>query len=324
MRFLKDIKVYVQMVLVFGLLFASAALCYAADDYAPITNIDKEEVWPLVYNAMAKNNIVLKSFNYGNNEMTSDFSYFSDLLVPMRGRFLFKYENNTLDISMFGYELKEAKTGIWSSSTPTFSNKLKKIRMYMVTNIQETKANPDFVNRAKEAFYNDLWVTAKYFETATELAGQKWFETYLKGKNVSWNLTFLNAASNNDPNYKYNEYYALTSDSLMNDGVMIGNKFNVLKLVTTDANAFTQKGAKKNVTGYVRALSYMNGIFYIIITENPDGEIKSYIAGENKPADKPSITSKADELLKLKELLDKGILTKDEYEAEKKKILDSK
>jgi hypothetical protein len=53
---------------------------------------------------------------------------------------------------------------------------------------------------------------------------------------------------------------------------------------------------------------------------------KEYAIAEKKP-EAPSVTVKqeisvADELTKLKKLYDDGVLTKEEYEAQKKKLLD--
>ncbi|MBD2705507.1 SHOCT domain-containing protein [Spirosoma sp. BT702] len=50
------------------------------------------------------------------------------------------------------------------------------------------------------------------------------------------------------------------------------------------------------------------------INDEPVGPVKQ----ESKPATTASV---ADELLKLKQLLDAGAITKDEYESQKKKLL---
>ena len=86
-------------------------------------------------------------------------------------------------------------------------------------------------------------------------------------------------------------------------------------LSTTDE----QGGYARYYNTYVALSELTNKILKTDFNERLGDAIKTF-----KPANKeqPVSTSKADEIAKLKKLLDDGALTKEEFEAEKKKILD--
>ena len=90
-------------------------------------------------------------------------------------------------------------------------------------------------------------------------------------------------------------------------------KFYITKYTNSDKNIFTKKRSKINVKGVCRYLNYDLGSFYVVVTEKGEDEISNQPELERK--------SVADELIKLKELLDAGVITQEEFDAQKEKLL---
>ena len=102
---------------------------------------------------------------------------------------------------------------------------------------------------------------------------------------------------------------------------MAGHKGKVVKIVT--------RGNKKIGVTYEPLISFGSGRYEIDV-DNAIASGEIIVPDEFKPKPKTTTTvvevkqqiSVADELTKLKKLYDDGVLTKDEYEAQKKKLLE--
>lgn len=102
---------------------------------------------------------------------------------------------------------------------------------------------------------------------------------------------------------------------------MAGHKGKVVKIVT--------RGNKKIGKTYEPLITFGSGRYEIDV-DNAIASGELIVPDEFKPKPKVTTTvvevkqkiSVADELVKLKKLLDDGILTKDEYDAQKKKLLE--
>ncbi len=102
---------------------------------------------------------------------------------------------------------------------------------------------------------------------------------------------------------------------------MAGHKGKVAKIVT--------RGSKKIGFTYEPLITFGSGRYEIDV-DNAIASGEIIVPDEYKPKPKVTTTvvevkqqvSVADELVKMKKLLDDGILTKEEYEAQKKKLLE--
>ncbi|UXE67171.1 MAG: SHOCT domain-containing protein [Chryseotalea sp. WA131a] len=139
--------------------------------------------------------------------------------------------------------------------------------------------------------------------------------------NVSWNATFIDLKRNksSDNGLTYEENYVANGYNLMTDPDLSEVKFTITKYTNSDRLVSAKKGSKLPLTGYCRELKFIEGRFYIVLTDNLDDKITKV----TKTSETTSLLDSSEKLLKLKELLDKGIITKEEFEKEKKKILNS-
>jgi hypothetical protein len=76
--------------------------------------------------------------------------------------------------------------------------------------------------------------------------------------------------------------------------------------------------------GYCRSLSYSDGVFNIYLTDEVDSALPNNSFQQEQTKEQRSVLDFAEKLKQLKSLLDQGIITKEEYETEKKKVLSGK
>lgn len=87
---------------------------------------------------------------------------------------------------------------------------------------------------------------------------------------------------------------------------------------------FTFPGSSENKKGLTSAITDENSVIYTKTDEDKIQEIKKYIDAIIYNVSEPQqsmASSAADEIKKLKELLDQDILTQEEFDAKKKQIL---
>ena len=121
------------------------------------------------------------------------------------------------------------------------------------------------------------------------------------------------------------ESYAGTIRSSINSMDSFDSNFSIVKYTNNDRNVTRSKNSKTEVHGYCRSLSYNMGNFFITLTDKLEDELPNQsVKGEKATEKKKSVLEVADELKKLKELLDLEVITEDEYKKEKDKLLNGK
>ncbi len=133
-------------------------------------------------------------------------------------------------------------------------------------------------------------------------------------------MNFLDIRKNVSNQYKFTEDYSRVL-STMTSGQ---TKFRLTKYTDSDRNTMTSKNSPSILEGYWRTLIYQDGVFSISLTDNLDSPVPSNSLQQEKSNDQKSVLDFAEKLKQLKSLLDQGIITKEEYETEKKKILGAK
>ena len=86
----------------------------------------------------------------------------------------------------------------------------------------------------------------------------------------------------------------------------------------------TSKNTLNEFEGYCRSLVYRDDTFYIILTDKLETPLPSNSVQQKEVNSQKSVLDFAEKLKELKSLLDQGIITKEEYESEKKKVLNNK
>ncbi|HTH55724.1 MAG TPA: SHOCT domain-containing protein, partial [Cyclobacteriaceae bacterium] len=141
-----------------------------------------------------------------------------------------------------------------------------------------------------------------------------------KDRKVKWKTSLAEVKNSQYQNYKYSEIFYGTVSNIGHDD----SKLVVVKLTDSDKNATSAKGSSVEFEGFCRAYKFKPGEIGFVLSDRLDSLLLKLQAtglavkqpnGEKKSSD-------LDELKKLKELLDQGVITKSEFDAEKKKILD--
>ena len=95
-------------------------------------------------------------------------------------------------------------------------------------------------------------------------------------------------------------------------------------IITNGYIQFSLSGGNESTKGLSEATRDENTVFFLKKYNNEVMKLKERIYSlleNNSPSENVNNASAADELLKLKKLLDEGILNEDEYQSEKSKIL---
>lgn len=245
----------VCIVLLFSSLYCVAQKKKNMIQYKPIPMANVEEAFPVA--AMIINDsygINITRLDWGAKEMLSGYYQYRKILGVYRFRFRLTIDSeNTLNV-----EAKEVQTTDANDNWMDYivEKREREIVAGFAEQLSEALKKPDVIKKAQERFYTDLEINALFFFGATEVAGKRWFENYIKGKRVNWKLTFVDLAENKNPAYKskYVENYNLAVEFI--SGAQ--TKFTIKKYTNSDKNVMTKKGSPVIVEGTCLSLSYNN------------------------------------------------------------------
>jgi hypothetical protein len=208
-----------------------------------------------------------------------------------------------------------------------FSKKEVKLRTSFANDLRNNLKNKDLVKSTQNWFFTNLEVNSKFYETATDLAGDRWFQNYLQDQKVNWDLTFIDIEKNTNSgsNFKYKELFTFATTLTLGSMSFEDNKFFITKYTNTDDNVLSRKGASISISGFCRSIQYDEGKFYVVLTDELDDKlpINTLAKQAETSIGKGSILEVADQLKKLKELLDLGAINQEEYDTEKAKLLNN-
>ena len=289
-------------------------------EYKPIPGVNIEQAFPVAAAIlMGSVKVGLEQIDWNTKTMSSSFVQYYKLILPARSRYNVTIDDNsTLHIQMLDPQTYSSTDQVWTSSYE--AKKEKNLKTELVNAIRATLEKPDEVQKCQDWFYKDLYINSRFFEHATELAGNRWFDNYLKDKAVKWKATFNDIKNNADNNYKYMEIYSLKVSTLTTEQT----NFVITKYTNTDKNTLTSKNTLTDFDGYCRSLVYKDGTFYIVLTDKLETPLPTNSVQEKQVNSQKSVLEYAEKLKELKSLLDQGIITKEEYESEKKKVLNNK
>ncbi|HEY3405023.1 MAG TPA: hypothetical protein VGK59_16660 [Ohtaekwangia sp.] len=235
--------------------------------YTPIQMTSIERAFPVVYDILkSKYKISLHTMDWSDKKLQSQFYEFKGtgfLAMQQRARFeVIIDEANTLNVSMVDVQSANSNNE-WSSTYPDKVTNYVKVEFTEA--IRSALADNQTVDKAMDNFYRDLIINIFFYSRATELAGKKWFDTYLAEKPVKWNLSFGDIAENKNSQFKqkYVETYTLVVDSFTNANF----QFAFTRYTNSDANIMLKKGSNVEVTSICKSLRYSNGNFSIVLAD---------------------------------------------------------
>lgn len=231
--------------------------------YTPILLTNIEEVFPVAFLILnEKYRVIVETLKWGERKIESSFIQYRKTLGMQRLRFeILIDENNTLNVSIPIVEF-EGTSG-W---TKTFVEKREReMQVEFIDAIRTSLNDPATVKRAQEKFYSDMFVNAKFFKTATKLAGDRWFEAFLKDRQVSLKLGFEDIKES--PNSQYKTKYAENYGVYLSMISSKDTRFYVTRYTNSDRNVLATKNLSVTVEGHCRELLFTNNTFYIILTD---------------------------------------------------------
>lgn len=251
------------IVLLFSSLYCFAQKKKNMVQYRPIPMVNIEEAFPVA--AMIINDsyrINITKLDWGAKEMLSGYYQYRKLLGLYRFKFLLTIDSeNTLNI-----EAKEVQTTDANDRWMDYivEKREREIVAEFAEQLSEALKKPDIIKKAQERFYTDLNINALFFFSATEIAGNRWFENFIKGRRVNWKLTFADLTENKNTAYKfkYTENYNLAIEFV--SGAQ--TRFTIKKYTNSDKNVMTKKGSPVIVEGTCLNLNY-NDSFNIVLVD---------------------------------------------------------
>nr|WP_319400892.1 SHOCT domain-containing protein [uncultured Carboxylicivirga sp.] len=298
-----------QRALITALCFLLTMNLFAKKDkvaYSPVIGFTSENVWPAVKVQLDFNKIPIESWSFADQKLKSSWQYYTSGISSKRCKWLFSYSDNLLHVEMIDIQTKIGDNP-WTTYGTSQSKSERTMQAFMAMGISSVKEDKENFNKAIHDFYTSIETQSLFYENATELAGKRWFERYLKDKEVNWNLVFSNIDESSSRK-KYKETFVFALEGKSKTFSFDNSNFFITKYTDSDSNVFTSQGSLVEVNGVCKELIHMGSSFYIVI--------------EDKSVKADQSNSVADELLKLKGLLDQGIITQEEFETQKKKILE--
>ena len=241
-------------------LILSSSICFGqrrkkeVTQYQSIPMANVEEAFPVAAMILSDTyKVNVTRFDWGQKEMLSGFYQYQKFLGPHRFKFLITIDSD----NMLNVEAKEVQTTTTDGWIDYVVEKREReLVATFAEELREALKRPDLITTAQERFYTDLSINALFFLTATEVAGDRWFENYIKDRRVSWKLSFADLAENNNPSYEYAyvENYNLAVEFISGDKT----HFTIRKYTDSDKNVLARKGSPVIVEGNCLRLDYNN------------------------------------------------------------------
>lgn len=229
--------------------------------YGPVTGITLDDMFAIASKTFETNDCKTKTFNYSKGIIESSYYNFTVLVSEFRSNIEVKNTANGVYISFINLQMK-GSNGSFQDAASVLGGKTDKLILAIGKKFEEISKDPAQVEEAKTKFYNDPNTHYIFFDKATDLAAERWYENFMKDKSFKWMLEFRDIKKNETtsyPDYKYivtARYY--TGSGLTGMGGLY------IKLYTnSDENTLTEIGTKIEVEGKCVGFKEYMGYYYI-------------------------------------------------------------
>lgn len=257
-----------RTVILIGLLTICSLDCFSQKkkdelQYQPIPLANIEEAFPVALMILEDTyGVDISQLDWGKKEITSMNYNYRKVLGEFRFKFLISIDSeNVLDVYPSNVQTTSTDGG-WMDFMA--EKRERAIVAQFTQELRKALEDPNIIKKAQDRFYTDLNVNALFFNTATEVAGDRWFENFIKDRPVKWKLSFVELSENTaaEFDYKYLENYAVSVEFVSGDQ----SKFYVKRYTNSDTNVLTRKGSSVIVDGTCLALNYTSS-FNVILVE---------------------------------------------------------
>lgn len=261
---MRKIKLFTLM---FVILFSTQIFSQDARyQYGPVSGINLDDMLAIAAKTFENHDLKVERFNYSRGMILSTNYTFTILMSPYRTKILVENTDDGVYISFIDLQMKSSSGG-WTDVASVLGKKTDKLIKSIGKEFESIANDPKQVEAAKTVFFNDPRTHYLFFKKATELAAERWYESFMKDKVFDWTLKFADIKKNEDknfPDYKY----VVTARYYTGSALSIGSGGLYVKLYTNDdSNMMTEKGSKVKIKGKcVNVHEYM-GIYYIKFTQ---------------------------------------------------------
>lgn len=242
-------------------------------DYQPVQIGDFDLALALSKKVMDENGMSIYKFDYANGIIIGQYANFRDIIIKMRAKVQFKYENNLLHIELIEMEQK-TKYG-WEFNNTVITRAPRKAIFKLAERIKELNSSPEDKNVALDEFFSNLNVHYKFLDNASKLAIKRWVKMHMKGKTFVWDLRFRNVDENTsrDPSlrkYKYVEYFGYGDSGSMSSEFMqeLLENFKIKRYTNSDRHVMTRQGSHVRVKGVCIDAHDQTGDISILLLDN--------------------------------------------------------
>jgi len=256
MKNLKLIAIVLTLLFV-GQIFAQDAKY----SYGPVTGINLDDMFAIAEKTFENKEVKTDKFSYAKGIIISSHYNFVILISNYRADIEIKNTENGVYISFISLQMQKSSGG-YTDIASVMGKKAQKLITAIGKDFEKISKDPDQIEAAKLHFYNEPYTHYLFFKKATDLAADRWYDSFMKDKSFTWNLNFSDIKKNEST--KYPEFKYIVTSRYNTDSSLIGMGGLYIKLYTNDDKfAMTEKGTKVKISGKCVGFSKSSGYYFI-------------------------------------------------------------
>ena len=250
------------LTLAFSMLFMTQIFAQDARYvYGPVTGINLDDMFAIAEKTFETREVKTDKFNYAKGVILSSNYNFTVIVSTYRCDIEVKNTPNGAYVSLVNLQMKNSN-GRYEDVNSVLGKKTDKLVAAIGKEFEQISNDPAQIKEAKIAFYNDPHTHYLFFKKATELAAERWYESFMKDKEFTWTLGFRDIKKNEST--KYGDYKYVVTARYYTGSSLTGTGGLYIKLYTNDdKNAMSEIGTKIEVTGKCVGYREYMGYFYI-------------------------------------------------------------
>ncbi len=256
---MKNLKL---IAIVLTLIFAGQVFAQDAKySYGPVTGIGLDDMFAIAEKTFENKEVKTDKFSYSKGIIISSNYNFIILISNYRADIEIKNTDNGVYISFINLQMQSSSGG-YTDIASVMGKKAQKLINAIGKDFESISKDPQQIEDAKTKFYNEPHTHYLFFKKATDLAADRWYESFMKDKTFTWMLSFSDIKKNEgtrNPEYKY----IVTSRYNTNSSLIGMGGLYIKQYTNDDKHAMTEKGTKVNISGKCVGFKESSGYYFI-------------------------------------------------------------
>lgn len=209
-----------------------------------------------------KYNLEIARIDYGNQELVSDFYDYKKSGKKYHGLWRINLNEGTEVIKLVDVQWFRSSSRRWQNVHPSeYSSKEKKLENHFAYQLEDLLSDTSLMDQARTWFFTGAEINHVFYNSATEISGQHWFENFLSGQNIKWPLKLDKVEKSPDGNFLLTYHYQRPS----RENVMtVEHPYLYVQQETSNSDAaFYAKYSAMEVEGICESMTIKNGKFYL-------------------------------------------------------------